>query len=244
MKKKKKNTKIVNTEKKELFTRNAKRAYIALLAAVVIVSGSAFIRHRNEAAEKLGTAFDENLWEDAIEDVSGDEFEESVLSDIEVAEDIQPLPETEDTADFQEEAVSASAPAMEPVAPAMGKIIREFSGDELIYNSSTEDFRTHNGIDIKGAEGDKVLAIMDGEVIRCEKDERYGIVVEIKHEDGLVSRYMGLQSESFIEAGKAIKKGDIIGGIGPAGAFEEEDGPHLHFEMQKGEDYVNPTQYF
>ena len=126
----------------------------------------------------------------------------------------------------------------------MGKIIREFSGDELIYNSSTEDFRTHNGIDIKGAEGDKVLAIMDGEVIKCEKDERYGIVLEIKHEDGLVSRYMGLQSESFIEVGKTVKKGDIIGGIGTAGAFEEEDGHHLHFEMQKGEDYVNPVSYF
>ena len=43
---------------------------------------------------------------------------------------------------------------------------------------------------------------------------------------------------------KMIKKGDIIGGIGTAGAFEEEDGHHLHFEMQKGEDYVNPVSYF
>lgn len=244
MKKKKKNAKLVNTEKKELFTKNAKRAYIALLAAVVIVSGSAFIRHRNEAAKNLETAFDETLWEDAIEDVSGDEFEETVIPENVAEEEVQPLSETENEVDFQEEAVSASAPAMEPVAPATGKIIREFSGDELIYNSSTGDFRTHNGIDIKGAEGEKVLAIMDGEVIKCEKDERYGIVVEIKHEDGLVSRYMGLQSESFIEAGKSVKKGDIIGGIGTAGAFEEEDGPHLHFEVQKDEDYVNPASYF
>ena len=238
MKKKKKNAKLVNTEKKELFTKNA------LLAAVVIVSGSAFIRHRNEAAKNLETAFDETLWEDAIEDVSGDEFEETVIPENVAEEENQPLSETENEVDFQEEAVSASAPAVEPVAPAMGKIIREFSGDELIYNSSTGDFRTHNGIDIKGAEGEKVLAIMDGEVIKCEKDERYGIVVEIKHEDGLVSRYMGLQSESFIEAGKSVKKGDIIGGIGTAGAFEEEDGPHLHFEVQKDEDYVNPASYF
>lgn len=244
MKNKKKNVKLVNTEKKELLTKNAKRAYIALLAAVVIVSGSAFIRHSREAAKDMETAFDEKLWEDAIEDVSPDTFEETVVSDSVVTEEIQPIPKTEDTADFQEEVVMASAPIEEPVVPATGKIIREFSGDELIFNSSTGDFRTHNGIDIKGAEGDKVLAVMDGEVIRCEKDERYGIVVEIKHEDGLVSRYMGLQSETFIEKGKTVKKGDIIGGIGPAGAFEEEDGTHLHFEVQKGDDYMNPSLYF
>ncbi len=244
MKKKRKNTKLVNTEKKELFTKGAKRAYIALLAAVVIVSGSAFIRHSREAAKSLETAFDEKLWEDAIEDVSGDTFEETVLPRAEEIEELQTLPETEEV-DFQEEeAVLASAPAEEPVAPAMGKIIREFSGDELIFNSSTGDFRTHNGIDIKGAEGDMVLAVMDGEISRCEKDERFGIIVEIKHPDGLVSRYMGLQSETFIEVGKAVKKGDIIGGIGKAGAFEEEDGAHLHFEVQKGEDYVNPTNFF
>ncbi len=244
MKNKKKNVKLVNTEKKELLTKNAKRAYIALLAAVVIVSGSAFIRHSREAAKDIETAFDEKLWEDAIEDVSPDTFEETVVSDSVVTEEVQPIPETEDTADFQEETVMASAPATEPVVPAIGKIIREFSGDELIYSSSTGDFRTHNGIDIKGAEGDKVLAVMDGEVIRCEKDERYGIVVEIKHEDGLVSRYMGLQSESFIEKGKFVKKGDIIGGIGTPGAFEEEDGPHLHFEVQKDDNYMNPSLYF
>ncbi len=244
MKKKKKNTKLVNTENKELFTKGAKRAYIALLAAVVIVSGTAFIRHSREAAKDIETAFDEKLWEDAIEEVNGDVFEETVVSEEAEKQEAQALPETEDNLSFQEDVVMASAPAMEPVAPAMGKIIREFSGDELIYNSSTEDFRTHNGIDIKGQEGDKVLAVMDGEVIRCEKDERFGIIVEIKHEDGLVSRYMGLQSETFIEVGRSVKKGDIVGGIGPAGAFEEEDGPHLHFEVQNGEDYVNPAQYF
>lgn len=244
MKKKKKNTKLVNTEKKELFTKGAKRAYIALLAAVVIVSGTAFIRHSRESAKSLETAFDEKLWEDAIKEAEGDTFEESVLPEAEEINDIETLPETEEIVDFQEETVMASAPIDEQVPPAMGKIIREFSGDELIFNSSTGDYRTHNGIDIKGQEGDKVISVMDGEVIRCEKDERFGIVVEIKHEGGLVTRYMGLQSETFIQVGKSVKKGDIIGGIGPAGAFEEEDGPHLHFEVQNGEDYENPTNFF
>ena len=248
----KKTTKKLNfksDEKKTKIKKNAKRAYIAVAAAMLIVCGTAYIRHRAETAKNLELAFDESAWEEAVSEVSNDTYyepqeEEAVYSEDEAeVEEIPSVAEASET--FEEEAAAVSAKAEEPTPePLEGVIIREFSGDELVYQKSTEDWRTHNGLDIKAGEGEKVVSIMDGRVKKVENDELFGVMVEIEHPDGMITRYMGLQSVDFIQVGKDVKKGDIIGGVGKPGILEKEDGPHLHFEILKDDDYVNPVKYF
>ena len=248
---------------KKFFGKTAKRAYIALLLLVGVVSVSSYMRNRAEIAEISKSAFDENVWQEAVNE-SG--IEEPVIAvssnvlpsdaDSKIDKEEESNTEKENVAFESEENTPTEAMDIEVISllkeeestgfirPSNGKIINEFSGDELVYQSSTEDWRTHNGLDFAATEGEQVLAVADGVVKRVEKDEMWGIVIEIEHKDGIISRYTGLQSLDFINEGKAVKKGDIVGGVGKAGILEAEGDTHLHFEILKNGDYENPNFYF
>lgn len=242
---------------KKVIGKTLKRAYIALLVALGIVTVSAYMKNRAELFNAEKTAFDEAAWQEAIED-SGIEkeelypvFDESLPEQVEepeIKEQDAPLDDTEVFAEdevFHQEAVAASAENKNEgfIYPSNGEVIKEFSGDQLIYNEATEDFRTHNGMDFKMTEGEQVVAVFDGVVKKVEKDDLWGVVVEIEHSDGIITRYAGLQSEDFISVGKQVKKGDIIGGAGKSGVVESGEA-HLHFEILKNGEYENPGYYF
>lgn len=94
----------------------------------------------------------------------------------------------------------------------------------------TGDQRFHAGTDIGAAQGTPVLAAQDGVVESADYAGGYGLMVVLIHADEetpLQSRYAHL-SEIFVEPGKAVKKGDVIGLVGSTG---NSTGPHLHFEM-------------
>ncbi|MEL6263433.1 MAG: peptidoglycan DD-metalloendopeptidase family protein [Cyanobacteria bacterium J06626_6] len=96
----------------------------------------------------------------------------------------------------------------------------------------TGDWRFHAGTDIGAAQGTPVLAAQDGTVATASNAGGYGLMVVLRHEAEevqLESRYAHL-SEIFVEAGKEVKKGDIIGLVGNTG---NSTGPHLHFEMRQ-----------
>ncbi|MEL6470276.1 MAG: peptidoglycan DD-metalloendopeptidase family protein [Cyanobacteria bacterium J06623_4] len=96
----------------------------------------------------------------------------------------------------------------------------------------TGDRRFHAGTDIGAAQGTPVLAAQDGTVASASSAGGYGLMVVLRHatEDvQLESRYAHL-AEIFVEAGKEVKKGDIIGLVGSTGS---STGPHLHFEMRQ-----------
>jgi len=94
------------------------------------------------------------------------------------------------------------------------------------------DYRFHAGTDIGAEQGTPVLAAQDGVVAAAESAGGYGLMVVLRHETDeldLESRYAHL-AEMFVEAGKQVKKGDIIGLVGSTG---NSTGPHLHFEMRQ-----------
>ncbi|MEL6602880.1 MAG: peptidoglycan DD-metalloendopeptidase family protein [Cyanobacteria bacterium J06614_10] len=96
----------------------------------------------------------------------------------------------------------------------------------------TGDRRFHAGTDIGAAQGTPVLAAQDGTVASASSAGGYGLMVVLRHETEdvqLESRYAHL-AEIFVEAGKEVKKGDIIGLVGSTG---NSTGPHLHFEMRQ-----------
>ena len=62
-------------------------------------------------------------------------------------------------------------------------------------------------------------------------DPRYGNTIIIAHENGYRTIYSNLSTQNMVYAGKKIKKGEIISGVGEGFGFEFKEGAHVHFEI-------------
>lgn len=127
------------------------------------------------------------------------------------------------------------------VMPAGNNIIKDFSGGELVYSKTMDDWRTHDGIDFKADEGTQVKAINDGIVLRVYKDEMWGNVMEIDHGSGLVAKYCGLADEFNAKAGDSVAINGVIGALA-AIPCESADGVHLHLEIRIGSTLTDPLE--
>ena len=124
--------------------------------------------------------------------------------------------------------------------PVEGEIIRKYAKDDLVYSNTLEEWVTHLGIDIKAPKTTIVKAAEAGKIKSIKNDPRYGITVVIEHVNGYSSVYANLLTAEFIKEGEEVKKGQTIGTIGNTGAFEIADEPHLHFEILKDGENINP----
>jgi murein DD-endopeptidase MepM/ murein hydrolase activator NlpD len=97
----------------------------------------------------------------------------------------------------------------------------------------------HAGVDFAGKRGSPIVAVADGLVIAAENRSGYGKTVEIRHGNGLVTRYAHNQ-KLVVQVGDLVKKGDVIAKMGSSG---RATGPHLHFEVLDGEKRINPMQF-
>ena len=96
----------------------------------------------------------------------------------------------------------------------------------------------HTGVDFAAERGTPVRAVGDGIVSQASWNGSYGKLVEIQHESSYTTRYAHLDGYGEgIGAGSAVKKGQVIGFVGSTG---RSTGPHLHFELYKDQQYVNP----
>ena len=124
---------------------------------------------------------------------------------------------------------SVSSAAL-PVSPADTEPIRAFSGDELVYNETLGDWRTHNGADYAAAKGDKVHAVTAGTVAAVTEDALWGTVAEVKTLDGGTWRYCGLD-KAQVKTGDEVHQGDVLGTVGTIPS-EGEEASHLHLEYR------------
>jgi len=97
----------------------------------------------------------------------------------------------------------------------------------------------HSGVDFAGKRGAPIVAVADGLVIQSERRSGYGRTVEIRHGNGLVTRYAHAQ-KLLVKKGDIVKQGEIIATIGSSG---RSTGPHLHFEVIEDGRQVNPMKY-
>ena len=150
---------------------------------------------------------------------------------------------TENNGDASKNANSTENKA-EFIRPIEGETAKIFSMDSLIYSETLQEWVTHRGIDIKAEKGAEVKAIADGTIKSIKTDPGYGISIIIKHSKGFESVYACLLNEAQeLKEGDTIKQGQVIGNVGNSGIFESAEGMHLHFEMTKDGDYVNPDIY-
>lgn len=129
------------------------------------------------------------------------------------------------------------------IKPVEGEIIREFAKESLVYSETLKEWVTHNGIDIKAEKTTIVKASEEGTVKSIKNDPRYGITVVIEHTNGYVSIYSNLLTAEFVKEGENVKQGQTIGTVGNTATFEIADESHLHFEILKDNEYLNPSEY-
>ena len=127
--------------------------------------------------------------------------------------------------------------------PVEGEIIKEFAKDKLVYSNTLGEWVTHNGIDIKADKTTVVKASAEGTVKSIKNDPRYGLTVVIEHVNGFTSVYSNLLTAEFVVEGETVKQGQTIGTVGSTATFEISDEPHLHFEIAKDGENVDPELY-
>ncbi len=90
--------------------------------------------------------------------------------------------------------------------------------------------RRHEGTDYAAAPGTPVLAAGDGIVLRAGRAGGYGNLIELRHRNGITTRYGHLQAFARgIRAGTHVSQGQTIGYVGSTGLAT---GPHLHYEFR------------
>ena len=129
------------------------------------------------------------------------------------------------------------------IKPVEGEILKEFAMDSLTYSNTLQEWITHRGIDIKANRDTEVKSIADGSIKAIKNDPRYGTSIIISHNDGFESVYASLNSTEELKEGDLVKQGQVIGKVGNSAVFEVLDGTHLHFELLKDAEYVNPEIY-
>jgi murein DD-endopeptidase MepM/ murein hydrolase activator NlpD len=98
------------------------------------------------------------------------------------------------------------------------------------YHPILRRWRDHQGIDYAAAPGSPVMTVGDGEVVRAGNAGGYGRLVEVRHGNGLITRYAHLRGFGpGIRAGARVSQGQVIGYVGKTGLAT---GPHLHFEFR------------
>ena len=128
-------------------------------------------------------------------------------------------------------------------APVKGTILRNFAKDSLVYSETLKEWITHNGIDIKADKTTVVSSSAPGTVYAIKNDPRYGLTVIINHNNGYQTIYSNLLTSEFVVEGEKIEQGQSIGTVGNTASFEVLDDYHLHFELLKDGEHLDPTIY-
>jgi murein DD-endopeptidase MepM/ murein hydrolase activator NlpD len=100
--------------------------------------------------------------------------------------------------------------------------------------------KMHDGIDLKAPLGTAVMAPADGEVVEAGKDDMHGKYLTLRHDAEYTTRYFHLDEVS-VSPGEAVEAGKEIGKVGTTG---RSSGPHLHYEVRKNGEAVDPAEYF
>lgn len=127
--------------------------------------------------------------------------------------------------------------------PIEGEILKEYAKDSLVYSETLKEWTTHLGIDIKAERASIVKASADGTIKYIKNDPRYGLTVIIEHSNGFETRYCNLLTTEFVSEDEEVKAGQTIGTVGDSAVYEIVDECHLHFEILKNGENLNPSEY-
>lgn len=142
--------------------------------------------------------------------------------------------------------------SMDVIQEEVKPSIKPIKEEQILYFASgfgkrihpiTKKVMMHNGVDFAAKMGTPVIATADGRVIKKtfkEQGKGHGRYIAIQHDNVYVSVYTQL-SKFNVEVGDEVKQGDVIGYVGSSGL---STGPHLHYEVHKNGERVNPADYY
>lgn len=139
----------------------------------------------------------------------------------------------------EKEKLLASIPAIQPISNE--ELTRMASGYGWRSDPFTKARKMHWGMDFTAPKGTPIFATGDGVVKRADnRSSGYGKHIRIDHGYGYMSLYAHL-SRYNVKRGQKVKRGDLIGFVGSTGRSQA---PHLHYEVWKDEDRINPINFY
>ncbi|MDA0178452.1 M23 family metallopeptidase [Mesoflavibacter profundi] len=139
----------------------------------------------------------------------------------------------------EKEKLLASIPAIQPVNNK--DLTRMASGYGMRSDPFTKQRKMHWGMDFTAPRGTPIYAAGDGVVVRADSNSSgYGKHIRIDHGYGYVSLYAHLYKYN-VKKNQKVKRGDLIGFVGSTGRSEA---PHLHYEIFKDDQRINPINFY
>ena len=120
-----------------------------------------------------------------------------------------------------------------------GADVKVTSGYGMRLHPIKKEKMMHYGIDLAAPLGTPVISTAGGKVEKAEFQEGYGNLVLVRHSQEYSTLYTQLQGYT-VEPGQKVRKGEVIGYLGQSGT---STGPHLHYEVHKNGERVNPADY-
>jgi len=128
----------------------------------------------------------------------------------------------------------------------IGKNFYNYKSDEETQQNSIVNYENtyiqNSGIDYIKNESFDVVAILDGTVISVNNNELLGNTIEIQHDKNFISVYQSLGTVT-VKEGDSVIQGQLLGKTGTC-KINEKLGNHLHFELFKEGQVVNPEEYY
>lgn len=128
----------------------------------------------------------------------------------------------------------ASTPSIMPTA---GWLSSHFTRRR--YHPILHISRPHEGIDVSAPMGAPVVAPANAYVKKVARERGYGLVLELNHGNGIVTRYAHL-SKTAVKEGQRVTRGQLVAHVGNSGL---STGPHLHYEIHVNGRVVDPLTY-
>jgi len=139
----------------------------------------------------------------------------------------------------EKENLLASIPAIQPVNNE--ELTRMASGFGWRSDPFTKARKMHWGMDFTAPRGTPIYASGDGKIKRADnRASGYGKHIRLEHGYGYMTIYAHL-SRYNVKVGEQVKRGDLIGFVGSTGRSEA---PHLHYEVWKDGDRINPINFY
>lgn len=234
-----------NIFKKDKSPKKNTGFYIALAICIVSVAAAAWTTYGSVVEYRGNDESPESSELQAGNDVSGEKYEEPSEKTTESSLDEESSAVIIDTSDSESQSDAAAEQANTEAGEEKlsspienGEVLKKYSPKDPLYSKTTSDWRIHKGTDISASEGGAVHSITDGVVKSVEKTAMLGNIICIEYGDYTIY-YCGLTESPVVSKGNNVSSGDTIGytGIVPGELLDES---HIHIEVKKGNEYVDP----